>query len=134
VSGNTQDHLDKANEEIRRLESVVEEERKRAVHLEEELRQAETLRRKLHNTIQELKGNIRVFCRVRPPLLSEDDGAAGRVAAIEYPDGRDHREIQLSCMSESATGQERREQWLFNFDRVSYCGYKSGSLIATCLL
>lgn len=37
------------------------------------LRNEETVRRKLHNTIQELKGNIRVFCRVRPPLQSEKD-------------------------------------------------------------
>ena len=34
-------------------------------------REYETERRKLHNIIQELKGNIRVFCRVRP-LLPED--------------------------------------------------------------
>ena len=34
--------------------------------LEAKLREQETLRRALHNTIQELKGNIRVFCRVRP--------------------------------------------------------------------
>ena len=31
----------------------------------------ETLRRKLHNTMCELKGNIRVFCRVRPIKDSE---------------------------------------------------------------
>ena len=30
------------------------------------LQEQEALRRALHNTIQELKGNIRVFCRVRP--------------------------------------------------------------------
>lgn len=31
----------------------------RVVELERELREAETVRRKLHNTVQELKGNIR---------------------------------------------------------------------------
>lgn len=31
----------------------------------------ESDRRALHNTLQELKGNIRVFCRVRPALTQE---------------------------------------------------------------
>jgi len=34
--------------------------------LEMELRQADTLRRSVHNQIEDLKGSIRVFCRVRP--------------------------------------------------------------------
>mmetsp|Transcript_34943 Transcript_34943/g.45064 ORF Transcript_34943/g.45064 Transcript_34943/m.45064 type:complete len:270 (+) Transcript_34943:983-1792(+) len=36
--------------------------------LEEELRLGEATRRKMHNTIQELRGNVRVFARVRPFL------------------------------------------------------------------
>lgn len=43
----------------------------------------EVLRKKLHNTIQELKGNIRVFCRVRP-LLS-DEGAESETKSITFP-------------------------------------------------
>ncbi len=36
--------------------------------LEAKLREEETVRRRLHNMVLELKGNIRVFCRVRPLL------------------------------------------------------------------
>ena len=37
---------------------------------------AEEERRKRHNTIQESKGNIRVFCRIRP-LLGEEKETEG---------------------------------------------------------
>lgn len=40
----------------------------RVEEAEQKVREGETERRKLHNQIQELKGNIRVFCRVRPPM------------------------------------------------------------------
>ena len=39
--------------------------------LEEQIRQSEIVRRQLHNKIQELRGNVRVFARVRPFLPSD---------------------------------------------------------------
>ncbi|KAG7393040.1 hypothetical protein PHYBOEH_006202 [Phytophthora boehmeriae] len=45
------------------------------IELEEQIAEGEMMRRKLHNTIQELRGNIRVHVRLRPFLRS--DGAEG---------------------------------------------------------
>ena len=118
--------------------------RARIQSLEDELHEAEATRRKLHNLVQELKGNIRVFCRVRPLLLSDlpsdvaqsvtpsalirschaegpDDTEnlkSEYCASIAFPDKRDHKEIVLSSSSENAMGQERKEMWNFSFDRV----------------
>ncbi|KAK9268364.1 hypothetical protein L1049_000113 [Liquidambar formosana] len=45
--------------------------------------EGEKLRKKLHNTILELKGNIRVFCRVRP--LLPEDSAGTEAKAFSFP-------------------------------------------------
>ncbi|KAG5640607.1 hypothetical protein DXG03_007947 [Asterophora parasitica] len=79
-----------------------------------EVRDGEIVRRKLHNMVQELKGNIRVFCRVRPVLPSDSDVEANML----FPDKREHKEIVLESSSESATGQERKEVYNFGFDKV----------------
>lgn len=55
----------------------------RLVEAESKVIEGEALRKKLHNTILELKGNIRVFCRVRP-LLS-DDGIDNVTKTISFP-------------------------------------------------
>lgn len=102
-----------------------EDAERKAQQLEQDLQEAEMSRRRLHNMVQELKGNIRVFCRVRPVLPSEIKVFDGPpmdhsevTAMIEYPDRLDHKEIVLRSTSESATGQERKETWQFTFDRV----------------
>lgn len=51
---------------ISALEQTIRERNETIQQLEEKSREDENLRRNLHNQIQELKGNIRVFCRVRP--------------------------------------------------------------------
>ncbi|KAK7531834.1 kinesin motor domain protein [Phyllosticta citricarpa] len=80
------------------------------------LRAEETLRRKLHNQVQELKGNIRVFCRVRPPAEIE----ATETAEINYPDaGKDSKEVVIQGPEQkSAMGNVTRSTNPFSFDRV----------------
>ncbi|KAK3124217.1 hypothetical protein QOZ80_7BG0583440 [Eleusine coracana subsp. coracana] len=57
---------------------------------EQEIMDGEKLRKKLCNNILELKGNIRVFCRVRPLLSNESQ-------AVTYPKGGENmgRGIEL---------------------------------------
>lgn len=135
--------LDESTSTMSQLRSALESEKKSVERLEKEARDAEGIRRKLHNMVQELKGNIRVFCRVRPVLrsdmttlvscpssnqISEDfktsksaegDEIEGKTCAdIIFPDNRDHRDIVLCSSSESAMGQERKEVHQFSFDRV----------------
>ncbi|KAG9042950.1 kinesin-like nuclear fusion protein [Tulasnella sp. UAMH 9824] len=89
----------------------------RAQELENELMEAESLRRKLHNQIQELKGNIRVFCRVRPALAQEKNSSDG-LATINFPDKSEHKEIVISSTTETAMGHTRDTILPFSFDRV----------------
>ncbi|KAG0208723.1 kinesin-like nuclear fusion protein [Mortierella sp. GBA30] len=87
--------------------------------LEQRIRQEETIRRRLHNTIQELKGNIRVFCRVRPVSSSENasNRAETTMALIKYPDQEGH-EIVFAHSTESARGSQIEKVYPFMFDKV----------------
>ncbi|XP_043697977.1 kinesin-like protein KIN-14C isoform X2 [Telopea speciosissima] len=69
--------------EFEEQKKVVEDLKNRLAESELQIIEAEKLRKKLHNTILELKGNIRVFCRVRP--LLPDDGAGSEMTVISYP-------------------------------------------------
>ncbi|XP_071696962.1 kinesin-like protein KIN-14N [Rutidosis leptorrhynchoides] len=55
----------------------------RLAEAESKVIEGEILRKKLHNTVLELKGNIRVFCRVRPLLL--DEGVEKEIKTITFP-------------------------------------------------
>jgi kinesin family protein C1 len=81
----------------------------------DKLRQEETLRRKLFNQVQELKGNIRVMCRVRPAHETESNPAQ-----INFPDNEtDSKEVSVVGPSkQSATGKDITAAYSYSFDRV----------------
>jgi len=90
-----------------------------ALRVAEEARQKlikeETERRVLFNKYQELKGNIRVMCRVRPVL----DPSEGEEAKISFPDTKTSTQIDVTGPEErSSLGTVTRKVIPFEFDRV----------------
>jgi len=71
-------------------------------------------RRRLHDLVQELRGNIRVFCRVRPPLPKESDTRV----VCRFP-----MEGVVAVENER---KRREKQW--EFDRVFNTGHSTEDL------
>ncbi|XP_060069856.1 carboxy-terminal kinesin 2-like [Ylistrum balloti] len=111
------------DDNICRLNGVVRSHEETIEDFNAKFREHETARRKLHNTIQELKGNIRVFCRVRPLLGDECLGNNGEVQHMNFPD-LDQKVLELEkvgdmSMNESClTASRRGNKFEFSFDRV----------------
>lgn len=113
-----EDTLNEREVRIAELEESVASRSHTIDELESKLRTEETVRRKLHNTIQELRGNIRVFCRVRPLMAEEKDASGSPSAPITFPDCEDQNEIELVQSSENALGKTTLKKFPFKFDRV----------------
>merc|ERR1712071_349276 len=104
--------LDTANKEIDDLKA--------------NLRQEETLRRQLHSTVQELKGNIRVFCRIRT-ILASDKMPSMKMPYLNVLNERSMEVNKLvgadATLNESsihapASGRTGTSKFEFSFDRV----------------
>nr|XP_057903231.1 kinesin-like protein KIFC1 [Doryrhamphus excisus] len=95
-----------AEENVCSLKNTVAQQR-------DDLHAGEMERRRLHNTIQELKGNIRVFCRVRPLV------GGGLSNHIQLPPAN-NKAITLAKNEESHTGRnaETQKNYNFSFDHV----------------
>ncbi|KAH7633142.1 putative KAR3 protein [Sordaria sp. MPI-SDFR-AT-0083] len=87
-----------------------------AENAKQKLIKEETERRILFNKYQELKGNIRVMCRVRPALTKTE----GNEAKIMFPDAKtSSAQIEVTGLEEkSSFGNINRKVLPFEFDRV----------------
>lgn len=98
-------HLERIKTEIldtlTRTQSDLSIAKERIIKLEEELHIGELIRKKLHNEVQELKGNIRVFCRVRP-LLKQDEQVCN-------PESDDNCSCRYNYSSDASTKTESIE-------------------------
>jgi len=77
-------------------------------HLESQVVECQSERRRLHNLIQELRGNVRVFARIRPFLPG--DGVDDDAKACIIPNS----DTSLKLLLDGKKSQE----YQFNFDRV----------------
>ena len=82
--------------------------------------EAEKTRRKLHNTVMDLRGNIRVGCRIRPHLGEAGGNAEGNYS---FPDALvEQRSVQLTMAPRKSLsgekGKGRGKTHSFQFDRV----------------
>ncbi|EFQ26015.1 kinesin motor domain-containing protein [Colletotrichum graminicola M1.001] len=96
------------------MEARLQEALKAAEVAGEKLIKEETERRVLFNKYQELKGNIRVMCRVRP-VLSASEGAPAKVT---FPDEKTSAEIALQTQEVNSFGDVSTKNINFEFDRV----------------
>lgn len=97
------------------MEARLQEALRVAEEAKQKLIKEETERRVLFNKYQELKGNIRVMCRVRPPLGNGE----GQQAQMSFPDEKTSAEIVLAGPEErSSMGNITRKNFPFEFDRV----------------
>ncbi|SAL99900.1 hypothetical protein [Absidia glauca] len=95
--------------------------KKRQFDIDSELLESEKSRRKLHNTLQELKGNIRVFCRMRPSLTSErtHEGALAQVSfGGEQENGGDTMEFSEQVATSMVTNKTTTKTYPFSFDKI----------------
>lgn len=78
-------------------------------NLEEELSEAEKIRKKLHNEIMLLKGKVRVYCRVRPFI--PDNRLDNGMSTITYPKSMEFKGCSLELM-------HKDQKCRFKFDKV----------------
>ena len=106
----------------RRLEEVTEAAAARLAKLEVDHRAQFLWRRELFNELQNLRGNVQVVCRCRPPLQEELD--AGHVVAVEFPSeetlatSKKGLQGEFVRVTDSKGGLRYGRKKTFAFDRV----------------
>ncbi|CAD7931738.1 unnamed protein product [Amoebophrya sp. A25] len=99
-------NLDEFTERAERAERALRPLEERNIELERMFAEEQAIRRKYHNQIQELKGAIRVYCRIRPRISKEVNAG---------------EECWLGKLDEFSTHLkrgERREDKEYNFDGI----------------
>jgi len=114
--------------EVENLESVGIVSAQRVRELEETVRKSENERKRMHNTIQELRGNVRVFARIRPFLPNENDNNVPFVTpsgetTLQVVRGRQENSFQFDRVFAPSAGQEAVFDEVSEFVQSALDGY-----------
>jgi len=116
----TKVQLDEALTKVSDLEKLSANQSESIEQFKQKERSYETERRKLHNAIQELKGNIRVFCRVRPLLGQEVADGLDRPKHLTF---NNDKALEITRAADAPNGAStsvsgKAETFQFDFDHV----------------
>ncbi|XP_071831206.1 uncharacterized protein [Apostichopus japonicus] len=98
--------------EITNLNGTVEELNAKLEEQHQKLIEGEEMRKYLHNAVQELKGNIRVYCRVRPLLTGEEEEAQDFISFSE-----DQKLLELINLRDRSVNKTSKKLE-FSFDHI----------------
>jgi kinesin family member C1 len=107
--------VDKMNDWIERAEKAeraIAPLEQRNLNLEGMFQEEQAIRRKYHNQIQELKGAIRVYARVRPLIAKEKNEGEHEAALIKSD--------EFSCVLRRGVkqGERKKDDKVYTFDGV----------------
>ena len=113
-------------EESEELKQQLEQRQARIDELEQQALDAEAMRRALHNQIQELRGNVRVFCRVRPTdkdpaVQCAPDGSSLNLKRVE---GKDDAAFEFDRVFDPSAKQEEIFEEVSQLVQSALDGYK----------
>ena len=90
------DSLNKSSTRYKReISDLSERHRREMTEATERYKKEVVERKRLHNLVQELKGNIRVFMRARPPTTKEVEQFGTDALCISFPPCSDQNEVRL---------------------------------------
>ena len=113
------------------LRARIDERDKRIAELEAEVLKGEQMRRQMHNVIQELRGNIRVYVRTRPFLPGDGEGTDtpidvspdGETLAIEDARNGNPHDFKFDKVFPPSAGQDLVFQEVSDFVQSALDGY-----------
>jgi len=128
----TKVQLEEALTKVSGLEKLSSDQAETLELYKQKERSYETERRKLHNAIQELKGNIRVFCRVRP-LLGDQETRGGDLQRPRHLTFSGDKALEITRAADSPNGAStsvsgKAETFQFDFDHVFDMGASQGQV------
>lgn len=111
-----EEHIKSTQNKITSMKMDIENKKVAKRSYDEALLLEEDKRRNAHNRLQELKGNIRVFCRIRPRLDSEIQEPELRVQVPDNDEVKQEIEIEDSKGRPSSANGSKKHN--FKFDKV----------------
>lgn len=119
---NNQDKIDENKTRQDDLRQYIERTENDLKEINDIMVKEETLRRSLHNELQELRGNIRVFCRIRPPLPKIESSDTSHIVVNKFDDNNGTQTLEVTKKSIQQNGSNSTNTNLtpqtFKFDKI----------------